>query len=149
MQPTGFNLPYQQNSYYPTYQAPQTWLPTQQSYPQGVPQKASIFGKLISDESQILPSDVPMDGSISIFPLQDYSKIFAKQWTKNGTIQTMVYIPQMQEEPSTSVATNDFTTLTSHIDSKFDELMSVVSNRQNHQNKQKTYRKDNTGDENA
>ena len=138
MQPTGFNMPYQPTSY-PPYQPQLSQL--QQTT------RAVIFGKTVSDESQILPSDVPMDGSIAIFPLQDYTRIYAKQWTKNGTIQTMVYIPQPTQQETTANS-SDLDILTSHIDSKIDEVLTAL-NKRNTQNKPKTYRKDSSGDNDA
>lgn len=117
MQANGFN-----QGYYPAYQ-PQipTFLPNQATQ---VPQRPAIFGRPVGDASQIMPNDVPMDGSIAIFPLQDYSKIYAKQWTKNGTIETMCYIP---ETPAETETTKDpYLELTEHIDSKFDELLNAV-----------------------
>lgn len=63
---------------------PQTWLPGNQNvtlpYVTPAP-KQTIFGKVVQNESQITPNDVPMDGTIAMFPLQDFSKIIAKQWT--------------------------------------------------------------------
>ena len=45
-----------------------------------------------------------MDGSVSLFPQQDYSCIYAKTWTKEGTIATMKFVPeqtQSQEQQKT------------------------------------------------
>lgn len=35
-----------------------------------------------------------MDGSVSLFPQNDYSAIYAKTWTKDGTIATVKYVPE-------------------------------------------------------
>lgn len=52
---------------------PQTWLPGNQNvtlpYVTPAP-KQTIFGKVVQNESQITPNDVPMDGTIAMFPLQ-------------------------------------------------------------------------------
>lgn len=48
-------------------------------------------GKMVASPEDIRPNDIPMDGSISFFPLKDGTAIYAKQWTGNGTIATAVY----------------------------------------------------------
>ena len=46
----------------------------------------SIPGRLVNNLDEITPQEVPMDGSVSLFPQNDYSAIYAKTWTKDGTI---------------------------------------------------------------
>lgn len=82
----------------PVYSQP-VWRP--QYVPQNQPayfqntnnQPRSMFGKVVSNENEILPNDVPMDGSTSFFPLSDGSMIFAKTWNSDGTIRTIRYSP--------------------------------------------------------
>ena len=38
-----------------------------------------------------------MDGSVSLFPQNDYSCIYAKTWTKEGTIATMKFVPEQPQ----------------------------------------------------
>lgn len=58
------NQPNMANWYNPTaYSAP-----NQQN-------SSSIFGRVVNDESEIMPNEVPMDGSISIFPKSDGSEV--------------------------------------------------------------------------
>ena len=54
----------------------------------------SIPGRLVNNLDEITPQEVPMDGSVSLFPQNDYSAIYAKTWTKDGTIATVKYVPQ-------------------------------------------------------
>lgn len=42
-----------------------------------------LTGRIIQTESDITPNEVAMDGSVSLFPLGDYSAIIAKQWNAN------------------------------------------------------------------
>lgn len=64
----------------------------QQQMPQ-IPQQAQgLVGKVVNDVSMVSPNDVPMDGSIAIFPKGDMTEIYCKQWKQDGTIQTVVYI---------------------------------------------------------
>lgn len=63
-------------------------------------------GMSISDPSEIKPKDVPMDGHMSFFPLDDYSAVYAKVWTDDGRLRTFRFIPELEavappETPST------------------------------------------------
>lgn len=54
-------------------------------------------GRLVANADEITPQEVPMDGSVSLFPQNDYSCIYAKTWTKEGTIATMKFIPEQPQ----------------------------------------------------
>lgn len=56
-----------------------------------------LNGKPIQRPEEITPNDVMMDGSISYFPAQDGSCIYAKSWNQNGSIDTIRYIPETVE----------------------------------------------------
>lgn len=102
--------------------APQTWLPNTQNVnlPYSVqPSKQTIFGKIVQNESQITPNDVPMDGTIALFPLQDFSKIIAKQWTPNGLIQTLEYLPANAKDDNPTVTLDE---VMSHMDERLDQI---------------------------
>lgn len=58
---------------------------------------AMIPGRLVANADEITPQEVPMDGSVSLFPQQDYSCIYAKTWTKEGTIATMKFVPEQPQ----------------------------------------------------
>lgn len=93
----GFN-PYTQN-FYPTY--PQ--IQPMQTYgtPSNPPANRNVFGRVVNSETDITPNEVPMDGSVSLFPMADYSKIFAKQWNPDGTIKTTVFVIDAQPDSAT------------------------------------------------
>ena len=59
----------------------------QQQMPRGV------NGRVVQSVEMITANDVPMDGSVAFFPMQDMSAIVAKQWDANGTIRKTVYKP--------------------------------------------------------
>lgn len=90
-------LPNTQGYYQPYYQPP-TW-----QSPLPAPQKpVGIAGRTISNVSDVTPNEVPMDGSVSLFPMKDYSAIFAKAWNGDGTIRTVRYVPEMEQESEDS-----------------------------------------------
>lgn len=102
----------------------------------------SIPGRLVSNLDEITPQEVPMDGSVSLFPQNDYSAIYAKTWTKDGTIATVKFVP---EQPASAVPQKSpIEERLDRIDQRFDHLEKMLSNR----NKpKKPYNKSNQGKE--
>jgi hypothetical protein len=82
---------YQQQRFEPQQQFQQQMQPVQQS------QSTFINGKIVPSVDVINANDVPMDGSVAIFPKQDMSEIYAKQWNADGTIRTVVFKPALNE----------------------------------------------------
>lgn len=93
------------------YQQNLQMLPTQMSGTSQQPQ--GLVGKMVNDVSVVSPNDVPMDGNVAIFPKNDMSEIYCKQWQQNGTIQTVVYRPVQAENPQegTNIPQMDFNAL--------------------------------------
>lgn len=85
----GGYYPYQQQRYEP-----------QQQVQQMQNQFAGISGKFVPAVESITANDVPMDGSVALFPKQDMTEIYAKQWNADGTIRTMVYKPILDGQTS-------------------------------------------------
>lgn len=98
MQMNPYQMP-QVNSYVPQYQSYQpAYNPMQniqrfqqQQQPEQIQQ--GIFGKVVQSQDSIVANDVPMNGSVAFFPKSDLSEIYAKQWSADGTISTMVFKP--------------------------------------------------------
>ena len=65
--------------------------PMQQNQPQG------IVGKIVADFSEITANDVPMNGQAVFFPKADGSEMQVWSWAANGTIQTIVYKPILDQ----------------------------------------------------
>lgn len=57
-------------------------------------QPVGLKGRMVVKEEDITAGEIPMDNSLSLFPLTDYSCIYAKQWQPNGTITTVKYVPE-------------------------------------------------------
>lgn len=55
----------------------------------------TLPGKLITNLQEVKPNEVPMDGSASIFPMNDFSSIYVKAWGPDGNIQTLRFIPDV------------------------------------------------------
>ena len=73
----GYNDPYRQTPMYGTgmnYQRP------------------SIPGRPVNNLDEITPQEVPMDGSVSLFPQNDYSVIYAKTCNESVKYNHMRFI---------------------------------------------------------
>lgn len=158
MYPNNANPGFNPYPTYPTYMPQQASVPGQTavqlpyvmtSQPRQQ-QIVNLAGRVVQNETEITPQEVAMDGSISLFPLADYSTIIAKQWNSDGTIKTLRFVPEVVTAANEEIQTADFAT---HFDQRMDELLSAVKNR-GHYNKNTNYRpKQNTpkqeGEQNA
>ena len=50
-----------------------------------------IRGRIVTSEQDIVPAEIPMDGSICLFMTEDCKKVIAKQWNSNGVLQSIIY----------------------------------------------------------
>lgn len=105
MQMNPYQMP-QVNSYVPQYQQyQQAYNPIQNIQRFQQPQQPEqiqqgIFGKVVQSQDSIVANDVPMNGSVAFFPKSDLSEIYAKQWSADGTISTMVFKPIQNNNPN-------------------------------------------------
>lgn len=109
----GYQSPYQQTGQqpvfsYPGYQPAQTWLPQQAPMQQPQQQQSTgavaLTGRTVRSAQEATPQEVPMDGTLALFPLSDGTAIIGKRWTPEGTISEVRYVPEApvtkQEAPS-------------------------------------------------
>lgn len=70
--------------------------------PQNVPQmglnRAFLNGKQVDSIDTVKSMDIPLDGSISYFPLANGSAIVTKQLQQDGTSKITIYEPKTQKE---------------------------------------------------
>lgn len=100
-------------------------------------QAQTLFGRVVNSEANIVPSEVPMDGRISVFPTSDYSRIYVKAWQGDGTIKTVVYTPVIENaEEATSTNSQD------EIISRLDKIEKMLSKKPYHKpyNKPKDFK---------
>ena len=84
-------------------------------------------GRQVANADEITPQEVPMDGSVSLFPQNDYSAIYAKTWTKDGTIATLKYVPEQPQ--AAAPQKSPIEERLDKIDQRFDHLEKMLSNR--------------------
>lgn len=96
-----YNNPYfnQQQRYQPM---PMTNQQMQQpTYMQPIVQPTQpigLLGKIVDSIDVVKSMDIPLDGSISYFPLADGTAIVCKQLQTDGTSKTTVYKPVTEEQ---------------------------------------------------
>lgn len=76
--------------------------PPQQNYPQNpqiYPQQTlGLQGKSVDSIDVVKAMDIPLDGSISYFPLTDGTAIVTKQLQSDGTSKTIIFRPSDESE---------------------------------------------------
>lgn len=102
-QPNYMNQPYNpygfQNMQQPLnrYQQPeQVYMQNQSTYKQ----RLGLQGKSVDSIEVVKAMDIPLDGTISYFPLTDGSAIITKQLLNDGSSRTIIYKPANVETPS-------------------------------------------------
>lgn len=82
---------YGSNSYYPTYPTTPSYIPNSTFQPNVQP--SLINGRPVDNLEEITAGEVPLNGSLAVFPKKDGSMIYVKSTNGNGTIDTKVYVP--------------------------------------------------------
>lgn len=125
-------VPQQFNGYYgntanmvqqPMYQRPVT--PIQQAVTQ-------LPGRIVNNFNDIQPGEVQMDGSRAYFPTSDESTIFVKFWNSDGKLDHKKYVLVQNDEPI-----EEKPDILETINSRFDKLEQLMSNRQNFKSNQR------------
>ncbi len=71
------------------------------------PQPTGIQGKTVDSLEVVKAMDIPLDGSVSYFPLVDGSAIVTKQLQQDGTSKTVIFKPVDNTEPPTKYITHE------------------------------------------
>ena len=102
---------------YPTYtqyQQPQMQPPmTNQQFP--------VLGKIVDSLDVVKATDIPLDGSVSYFPLADGTAIATKQLMQDGTSKITIFKPSNEENQAQQikyVTENDLKEQLSNFNSK-------------------------------
>lgn len=62
------------------------------------PTRPILNGKQVESIEVVKAMDIPMDGSVSYFPIADGSAIVSKQLQMDGTSKTIIYKPVIEEQ---------------------------------------------------
>lgn len=128
-QPNYMNQPYNpygfQNIQQPLnrYQQPeQVYMQNQSTYKQ----RLGLQGKTVDSIEVVKATDIPLDGSISYFPLVDGSSIVTKQLMQDGTSRMIVYKPA-ETTPKANTAENKEIYVT---EKQLDEKLKTFNNEE-------------------
>lgn len=86
------------------FQQQARYQPDPQQYTQPQPiykQPVGLQGKSVDSIDVVKAMDIPLDGSVSYFPLTDGTAIVTKQLQMDGSSKTVIYKPMEEEEPKT------------------------------------------------
>ena len=124
-------------------------MPIQQ---QNTPQMAlnrqnSLYGKQVDSIEVVKAIDIPLDGSISYFPLANGSAIVTKQLQQDGTSKITIYEPKTQKDDTKFATIEDIDKRLekldfSEIDDLKDELSDLKKELKDIKNKLKTKKED-------
>lgn len=100
----GFNPYYQQQRFQNIEQNQQPLITTYQQ-PVQLTKPNNLLGKSVDNIDVVKAMDIPLDGSISYFPLTDGSAIVSKQLQNDGTSKIVVYKPTEEKKEVAQFAT--------------------------------------------
>lgn len=99
-----YNQPYLGQQYYrPIQQFDNQYQTMQQPMQQNIQQNQQIqqnnlLGKVVDNTEVVKAMDIPLDGSISYFPIADGSAIVTKQLQSDGTSKIQIFKPVAKEQ---------------------------------------------------
>lgn len=92
--------------------------------------------RIVKSSDDIKPAEIPMNGSMSLFMLEDMSCIYGKRWTNNGVIETIQFVQDDTQnvEIKNPITTDNFidmndlaNRISGMIDSKLDAFRKELS----------------------
>ena len=97
----GYNPYYPQQRFQSVEQSNQQPMMTTYQTPMQLTKPTNLLGKSVDNIDVVKAMDIPLDGSISYFPLTDGSAIVSKQLQTDGTSKIVVYKPTQEDKKET------------------------------------------------
>ena len=95
----GYNPYYPQQQRFQNVEQPnQQPIMTTYQQPMQLTKPTTLLGKAVESIDVVKATDIPLDGSISYFPLTDGSAIVSKQLQNDGTSKIIVYKPAKEDK---------------------------------------------------
>lgn len=95
----GYNPYYPQQQRFQNVEQPnQQPMMTTYQPPMQLTKPTTLLGKAVESIDVVKATDIPLDGSISYFPLTDGSAIVSKQLQNDGTSKIVVYKPTKEDK---------------------------------------------------
>ena len=121
------------NQYYGTQQMNRPQPMEMPMQTQNAPQMAlnrqnMLYGKQVDSLEVVKAIDIPLDGSISYFPLANGSAIVTKQLQQDGTSKITIYEPKTQKEDIKYATIDDIDKKIEKLDfSEIDDLKEEIN----------------------
>lgn len=97
------------------------------------PVRSYIYGRPVAAPNEITPQEVPMDGTIALFPMQDLSCVYAKTWGADGTIKTMRFVPEPVNDPQNEGQTEgSMDALFASLNQRLDKIEKMLTRKPYH-----------------
>ena len=90
--------PYYQQQRFQNIDQSQQPLMTAYQQPMQLTKPSYLLGKSVDNIDVVKATDIPLDGSISYFPLTDGSAIVSKQLQNDGTSKMVIYKPSQEDK---------------------------------------------------
>lgn len=95
--------------------------------------RSYIYGRPVGTPNAITPQEVPMDGTIALFPMQDLSCVYAKTWGADGTIKTMRFVPEPVNDPQNEGQTeSSMDALFASLNQRLDKIEKMLTRKPYH-----------------
>ena len=94
----GYNPYYQPQRFQNVEQPNQQPMMTAYQPPIQLTKPTTLLGKAVESIDVVKATDIPLDGSISYFPLTDGSAIVSKQLQNDGTSKIVIYKPTKEDK---------------------------------------------------
>lgn len=90
--------------------------------------KSGLNGKQVESIDVVKAMDIPLDGSISYYPLVNGSAIVTKQLQMDGTSKTIVYKPVEEDNSQKYLTNEDINTLEEDIKVLKEQIKNIEDN---------------------
>ena len=122
-------------------------MQTQNAPQMGLNRQNILYGKQVDSLEVVKAIDIPLDGSISYFPLANGSAIVTKQLQQDGTSKITIYEPKTQKEDTKFATIEDIDKRLekidfNEIDDLKDDLEDLKKELKDIKNKLKTKKED-------
>lgn len=106
-------------------------------------------GRVIREERDIVPNEIPMDGNIGVFVQQDLQRIYAKTWGGDGLIHTNLYELVIPNQQNGEPKEDPMTLILERLDRIEESLKRDKQRYQSDRKQKKPYRNRETNDQNV
>lgn len=91
-------------------------------------QRPILNGKQVESVDVVKAMDIPLDGSISYFPITDGSAIVTKQLQNDGTSRTIIYKPVKEDNTQKYLTNEDINSLEEDIKELKTQIKDIKNN---------------------